>query len=100
MDYQSLRRPGKPGQSAPGPPILDLLLLGTCPETATDVLLDLLLTVAPYVRSMSVDQEMEDRGPLTWAPVRLLPEQQSFFLLTAQWAALTWAHTEYVHGTG
>jgi len=29
---------------------------------------------------MSVDQEMEDRGPLTWAPVRLLPEAAEFFL--------------------
>ncbi len=44
------------------------------------VLLDLLLTVAPYLRSMSVDQEMEDRGPLTWAPVRLLPEAAEVFL--------------------
>ncbi len=41
--------------------ILDLLLLGTCPETATDVL-DLLLTVAPYLCSMSVDQELDSDG--------------------------------------
>jgi ribonuclease HI len=70
----------KTGSERARAPILDLLLLGTCPETATDVLLDLLLTVAPYLRSMSVDQEMEDRGPLTWAPVRLLPEAAEFFL--------------------
>ena len=63
----------KTGSERARAPILDLLLLGTCPETATDVLLDLLLAVAPYLRSTSMDQEMEDRGPLTWAPVRLLP---------------------------
>ena len=70
----------KTGSERARAPILDLLLLGTCPETATDVLLDLLLTVAPYLCSKSVDQEMEDRGPLTWAPVRLLPAAAEFFL--------------------
>ena len=59
-------------------PILDLLLLGKCPETALAVLLDLLLAAAPYLSSTSMDQEMEHRGPLTWAPVQLLP-QQSFY---------------------
>lgn len=59
-------------------PILDLLTLGGCPEADPAVLLDLTLRMAPYLRSASADPEREDGGPLTWAPVRLLPEAAEF----------------------
>ena len=54
-------------------PILDLLLLGACPGMAHEVLLDLVVTLGPYIRSAQrVDAAMVDRGPLGWAPVHLL----------------------------
>ena len=63
-------------------PILDLLLLGACPDTPPAVLLDLLTELAPYLRSSpGADVGMEDRGPLGWAPVRLLLPADSFEFL-------------------
>jgi hypothetical protein len=61
-------------------PILDLFLLGACPGAAPDVLLDLVIALGPYIRSLQgVDASMEeDRGPLGWAPVRLLLPADAF----------------------
>ena len=60
-------------------PILDLLLLGACPGAAPDVLLDLVIALGPYIRSLQGrDASMEDRGPLGWAPVRLLLPAEAF----------------------
>ena len=60
-------------------PILDMLLLGACPGMAPGVLLDLITVLAPYLRSSrGGDVEMVDRGPLGWAPVRLLLPAESF----------------------
>lgn len=63
-------------------PILDLLLLGACPDIAPAVLLDLVTELAPYLcSSQGADVGMEDRGPLGWAPVRLLLPADSFEFL-------------------
>ena len=61
-------------------PIQDLLLLGGCPDADPAVLRDLCVELAPYLRSASADHGMEDRGPLTWEPVRLLPMAAEFVL--------------------
>ena len=81
-----LQRHGLPGSSeawigterATGP-ILDLLLLGACPGTAPGVLLDLAMALSPYIRSTQAgDAAIVDRGPLGWAPVRLLLPADAF----------------------
>ena len=61
-------------------PILDLLLLGGCPDADPAVLRDLGVELAPYLRSASVDHGMEDGSPLSWEPVRLHPDAALFAL--------------------
>ncbi len=59
---------------------MDLLLLGGCPDANPEVLRDLCLELAPYLRSASMDHRMEERSPLTWEPVRLHPDAALFTL--------------------
>ena len=54
------------------------------------LLLDLLLTVAPYHRLASVDQEMEDSGPLTCAPVQLQKAAAEFILADSTAGSTGW----------
>jgi hypothetical protein len=63
-------------------PILDLLLLGGCPDANPAVLRDLCMELAPYLRSASMDHRMEERSPLIsgWEPVRLHPDAALFTL--------------------
>ena len=61
-------------------PILDLLLLGGCPDANPAVLRDLCVELAPYLRSARMDQRMEERSPLTWEPVCLHPDAALFAL--------------------
>ncbi len=64
-------------------PILDFLIssLGGCPESDPSVLLDLALVMAPYLHWRNADQERDDGGPLTRAPVRWLPEAVGFEIM-------------------
>ena len=83
---RTLQRHGLPGSSEAWTgnkrstgPILDMLLLGACPGITPEVLVDLITVLAPYLRSSrGGDDEMVDRGPLGWAPVRLLLPAESF----------------------
>jgi hypothetical protein len=61
-------------------PILDLLLLGGCPDANPAVLRDLCVELVPYLRSASMDHRMEERSPLTWEPVSLHPDAALFTL--------------------
>ena len=75
-------------------PILDLLLLGGCPDTPPAILLDLCVGLAPYMRSAHADHGMRDGGPLAWEQVRLLPAAAEFVMTdstagTADYGAFT-----------
>jgi hypothetical protein len=61
-------------------PILDLLLLGGCPDANPAVLRDLCVELAPYLHSASMDHRMEESSPLTWEPVTLHPDAALFTL--------------------
>jgi hypothetical protein len=41
---------------------------------------DLCVQLAPYLRSTSAVQGVEDSGPLSWEPVRLLPMAAEFVM--------------------
>ena len=94
----TLQRHGLPGSSEvwtgherSTAPILDLLFLGSCQETAPEVLLELVTALAPYLRSSGAgDVKMRDRGPLGEEPVRLLLPADSF-----EFADCTEGHTAH-----
>ena len=62
-------------------PILDLLTLGSCPETPRQLLLELVLCLAPSMRTAGQSEgnaDRKDRGPAMWSPVRLTRERVEF----------------------
>ena len=62
-------------------PIADLVTLGTCPEVSRQLLLELVLKIAPSVRTVKDregDEDRADRGPIRWAPTRLARERVEF----------------------
>ena len=60
-------------------PVLDLIEIGQIADADRDQLMKLVLWLAPHMRSCRKDDaEMNDRGPLAWAPVRLETENVEF----------------------
>ena len=62
-------------------PIADLVTLGTCPEVSLQLLLELVLKIAPSVRTVKdreCDEDRADRGPIMWAPTCLAREKVEF----------------------